>query len=63
MTLIDVDSAAEHLSVTPRYIRRLVSERRVPYYKVGKFIRFDIAELEQWLKRCYIEPLGSPSQD
>lgn len=56
MALIDVDAAADRLSVTPRFVRRLVNERRVPHYKVGKFIRFDIAELDQWLQERYVKP-------
>ncbi len=55
MSLIDVDAAAARLSVTPRFVRRLVTERRVPYFKVGKFIRFDPAELDEWLAHCRIE--------
>ena len=48
--LLDTDEAAELLSVDPGYIRRLVRERRIPLLKVGKFVRFDSAELEQWLE-------------
>ncbi|HZA00547.1 MAG TPA: helix-turn-helix domain-containing protein [Acidimicrobiales bacterium] len=47
--LLDIDAVAEHLAVTPRHIRRLVAERRIPYLKVGRFIRFDPAEIESWL--------------
>ncbi len=54
--LIDVEAAAVRLSVTPRFVRRLVTERRIPYFKVGKFIRFDPLELEHWLDKCRIEP-------
>ncbi len=41
--------------MTPRFVRRLVTERRVPYFKVGKFIRFDPAELESWLANCRVD--------
>ncbi|MCP3861170.1 MAG: helix-turn-helix domain-containing protein, partial [Phycisphaeraceae bacterium] len=37
------------LGVTDRFIRRLVAERRIPFLKIGKFIRFDPAEIEPWL--------------
>jgi excisionase family DNA binding protein len=47
--LLDIDGVAEQLAVTPRHIRRLVAERRIPYLKVGRFIRFDPAEVESWL--------------
>ncbi len=55
--LVDIDGAAEHLSVTTRFIRTLVAERRVPYLKVGKFVRFDLDELDQWLDARRVEVL------
>ena len=54
MTLLDVDQAAERLSVTPRFVRTMVSERRIPFLKVGKFVRFDADELELWLEGCRV---------
>jgi excisionase family DNA binding protein len=56
--LLDVDQAAAHLSVTPRFIRRLVAQRRVPYLKVGRFIRFDVADLDDWLDACRVESVS-----
>ncbi len=53
--LLDVDQAAEHLTVTPRFVRTLVAERRVPFLKVGKFIRFDIEDLNTWLDNCRVD--------
>jgi excisionase family DNA binding protein len=47
--LLDVDDAAERLGVTVRFVRRLVAERRIPYVKVGKFVRFDPVEVERWI--------------
>ena len=47
--LIDIHGVADVLGVTPRHIQRLVAERRIPYLKVGRFVRFDRAELSVWL--------------
>ena len=33
---LDVDGVADALAVKPCFVRRLVWERRIPYYKVGK---------------------------
>jgi excisionase family DNA binding protein len=49
VALVDVDCAAARLGVTVRFVRRLVAERRIPYVKVGKFVRFDPADLENWI--------------
>lgn len=47
--LLTIDQLAEHLGVTPRHVRRLVAERRVPYVRWRRFIRFDPAEIAAWL--------------
>ncbi len=48
-SLMDVEAVAYRLGVTQRFVRRLVSERRIPYFKVGHFIRFDRVEIDEWL--------------
>ena len=48
-TLIDIESVATRLGITERHVRRLVAERRIPYVKVGRFVRFDPVELAQWI--------------
>jgi excisionase family DNA binding protein len=54
--LLDVNGLAEHLGVEVRHIRRLVHERRVPYIKWGHLVRFDPAEINDWLQHCRREP-------
>jgi excisionase family DNA binding protein len=48
--LLSIPELAEHLGVTERHIRRLISERRIPYVRWRRFIRFDPAEITVWLK-------------
>ncbi|MEO6653113.1 MAG: helix-turn-helix domain-containing protein [Ilumatobacteraceae bacterium] len=45
---LTIDEVAELLGVKPCFVRRLVWERRIPYYKIGKFVRFDPDEIEAW---------------
>ena len=47
--LLTIDELAERLGVTRRHVRRLVQERKVPFLKVGKFVRFDPAAIAAWL--------------
>ncbi len=54
--LLSITDAAIHLGVTERYVRRLVYERRVPFYKVGRLVRFRETELDQWLEASRVEP-------
>jgi excisionase family DNA binding protein len=54
--LLDIDAVAEALGVTSRHVQRLVSERRIPYLKIGRFVRFDPAELDVWLDKLRVAP-------
>jgi excisionase family DNA binding protein len=52
--LLSIDELAETLGVTHRHVRRLVDERRVPFLKVGKFVRFDPAAILAWLEESRV---------
>ena len=47
--LLDLPAVAARLGVNHRHIRRLVAERRIPYIKWGHLLRFDPAELREWI--------------
>ncbi len=48
--LLDIDVLSEWLATSPRHIRRLVAERRIPFVKVGHFIRFDPEDISLWIE-------------
>jgi len=39
--LLDIHAVAQALGITSRHVQRLVAERRIPFLKVGRFVRFD----------------------
>jgi excisionase family DNA binding protein len=47
--LLTYQELAGWLNDSVRHLRRLVCEQRIPYHKVGHFIRFDEAEIADWL--------------
>jgi excisionase family DNA binding protein len=47
--LLTVDQAAERLGTSVRFIRRLRSEGRIPVVKLGKHIRIDSTDLDQFI--------------
>ncbi|MDY7106807.1 MAG: helix-turn-helix domain-containing protein [Actinomycetota bacterium] len=53
--LIDIPTLAQQLNVTERFIRRLINERRIPYLKIGKFIRFHPNDVATWVAARRIE--------
>jgi excisionase family DNA binding protein len=48
--LLGMDEVADWLGTTVRHVQRLVTERRIPYVKVGHFIRFDSRDVTQWIE-------------
>lgn len=56
--LLDVAGAAAHLGVSEVFVRRLVLERRVRYFKVGKFVRFRAVDLDAFVEAGRQEPVG-----
>ena len=55
-TPLSIVEAAEYLNMSERFVRRLVAERRIPYLKVGRLLRFRADDLDQFLERCRVEP-------
>jgi len=56
MPLLNVDQAAERLGASPRFIRRLIAERRIAYSKLGKHVRIDSADLDAFVAAGRVEP-------
>jgi excisionase family DNA binding protein len=60
-TLLDSSEVAGMLGITERHVRRLVLERRIPFVKVGKFVRFDPRDIEQWVRAAKV-PTVTPQR-
>lgn len=59
--LLTIEEAAEYLSITPRMIRRLLEQKKLPVYRIGKHIRFAEADLEIFINSVRTEA-ESPKQ-
>jgi excisionase family DNA binding protein len=55
--LLDTAGLAHRLGVSDRLVRRLVLERRIPFVKVGRFVRFDPHAVAVWLSAHTVEAL------
>jgi len=51
-----MQQAADRLNTTVRFVRRLVVQRRIPYHKVGKYVRIAEADLEEFIAAGRVEP-------
>ena len=47
--LLSVAEAGEYLGTGERFIRRLITERRIAYVKVGKYVRLERATLDAFV--------------
>ena len=47
--LMTVEQAGEYLGTGARFIRRLITERRISYVKVGKYVRLERATLDAFV--------------
>jgi excisionase family DNA binding protein len=55
--LLTVEAAADRLSTSPRFIRRLIAERRIEFVKVGRHVRISEQALAAFIDAGRVEPL------
>ena len=48
-TGLSFDQAAERLGTSPRFIRRLIAERRIGFVKLGRPIRIPMSAIEEFV--------------
>jgi excisionase family DNA binding protein len=53
--LINVNDAAQFLAVSPSTLYGWVWQRRIPFVKVGRAVRFDMADLERFVAENRIQ--------
>lgn len=58
--LVRLEDVAQALGITERHVRRLVDERRIPFVKVGAFVRFEPAQVARWVEAQRVEPPAPP---
>jgi excisionase family DNA binding protein len=51
---LSMTAAARRLGVTPRMLYRLIDERQVPAYKMGRVLRLQRREIDAYLERCRV---------
>ena len=49
---ITVEEVAAMLQLEPRTIYNMVSQRRIPFRKAGRQLRFDPKEIDEWTKEA-----------
>ncbi len=53
---LSTQDAARRLGVTPRTLYRFIDEGQLPAYRFGRVIRLQLAEVDEFIVRCRIQP-------
>jgi len=55
--LISIPTLSLMLGVPVNTIRAWVYKRQIPYYKLGKLVRFNLKEIRVWVEAKKVQPL------
>jgi excisionase family DNA binding protein len=47
--LLTVDQVAETLNTTPRFVRRLIAERRICFHRIGRHVRILESDVDEFV--------------
>lgn len=50
--LLDAQEVAERLGVPTSWVRESVRSGAIPHVRLGRYVRFDLADVEAWLEQC-----------
>ena len=57
--LINIQEVAEYTGLSVHTLYTMVSQRRIPFVKMGRLTKFDLQELDRWIIRRSVKPLQS----
>ena len=52
---IGTEDLAEYLGVNINTLRSWIWQRQIPFCKMGRLVRFDLREIEDWLRERKVE--------
>ncbi len=55
--LLTVQAAAERMSTSERFVRRLIAERRIEFVKVGRHVRISESALAEFIDAGRVRPM------
>jgi excisionase family DNA binding protein len=58
--LLTVEAAAERMSTSVRFVRRLIAERRIAFVKLGRHVRIAESDIAAFIEAGRIDPLSAP---
>jgi excisionase family DNA binding protein len=55
--LLTVKEVSAYTGLAPDTIYKMVSQRRIPFTKVGRLVKFEQSALDAWLKQHTVIPM------
>ena len=48
---LNYEDAATRINMTTKWLRRAVAERRIPFHKFGRLVRFHVDDLDEYARQ------------
>ena len=58
--LVNVGHVAEYIGLSKHTVYTMVSQRRIPFVKVGRLTKFDLPTIDAWIRRHSVKPSQNP---
>lgn len=55
--LVSINEAALYTGLSTHTMYTMVSQRRIPFVKMGRLVKFDLELLDKWIKQQTVMPM------
>ena len=55
--LVPIKEAAVYTGLSPHTIYTMISQRRIPFVKIGRLVKFDLDLLDKWIQQQTVMPM------
>lgn len=53
--LVGIEELSQYLGIKQNTLRSWVWQKRIPYHKLGRLVKFDLVEIDKWLLERKVE--------
>jgi excisionase family DNA binding protein len=55
--LLNIQQAAEYLGLKVSTLYKWVSQKRIPFFRSGRLLKFDVNELDKFIEKTKVNPI------
>ena len=56
---IDIEELSTALGIKASTLYAWIHRRKIPYYKIGRLVKFKLEEVEEWIQKRHVASLGT----